>query len=521
MDILRAIVRRATAPGGLGGINPLLFAAYPVLFLWSQNLGETPADDVLQPLVGIVLGTALATVALAIVFGDRARAALVVTPVVFGILMYGHVAELVDVPTEVLVAAWAGVVLIGTGAAWLLRDPQVVRVDRALGGLAAILVAVSLVPIVPYEVEEAMAAPPPVLVDGQVLSGATEAHRRDVYWLVYDRYGSDRSLELQFGVRNDLTPWLRERGFDVLDDSHANYVATALSMASTLSMAHLEQLTRLVGTESSSYNPLYARLQNSRVVKQFKALGYAYHHLGSWWNPTRTDEAANENYNADGVNDFTAVLFETSGLPLAIEALGWEEEVPSEHTKHLKHNTYALDQLDRLRDAPGPKFVLAHVLLPHPPYVYDRDGRPMTEAESAALGPAEAGRRQLAYTNARLRAFLEPLLALPEDEQPIIILQADEGPWTDPYFADKVNYDWATASPEELEIKFGIINAWYIPGADLDLDPAMTAINTFPVLFERYFGLDYELLPDRVATSGGWNRPYRLDDITDRLPSLR
>jgi hypothetical protein len=145
----------------------------------------------------------------------------------------------------------------------------------------------------------------------------------------------------------------------------------------------------------------------------------------------------------------------------------------------------------------------------------------MTEAESAALGPAEAGRRQLAYTNARLRAFLEPLLALPEDEQPIIILQADEGPWTDPYFADKVNYDWATASPEELEVKFGIINAWYVPGVDLGLDPAMTAINTFPVLFERYFGLDYELLPDRVATSGGWNRPYRLDDITDRLPSLR
>jgi hypothetical protein len=48
----------------------------------------------------------------------------------------------------------------------------------------------------------------------------------------------------------------------------------------------------------------------------------------------------------------------------------------------------------------------------------------------------------------------------------------------------------------------------------------MTAINTFPVLFGRYFGLDAEPLPDRVTASRAWNRPYELIDITERLPSL-
>ena len=42
------------------------------------------------------------------------------------------------------------------------------------------------------------------------------------------------------------------------------------------------------------------------------------------------------------------------------------------------------------------------------------------------------------------------------------------------------------------------------------------------MLFGRYFGLDgYEELPDIVRTSGGWSRPYKLIDITDKLPSLQ
>jgi hypothetical protein len=36
--------------------HPLLFAAYPVLFLWSQNLGEAAARDALLLLAGMVAG---------------------------------------------------------------------------------------------------------------------------------------------------------------------------------------------------------------------------------------------------------------------------------------------------------------------------------------------------------------------------------------------------------------------------------------------------------------------------------
>jgi hypothetical protein len=467
---------------------------------------------------------ALATLGLAIVFGMRARSALIVTPAIFGALMYGHVLKLFGTPSDLLVAVGWLLVWLGFLAAWRLSTARVLRLDRVLTGIGALLVGVSLISIVPYEVEEAMAAPPPVLVGGRTLPSQTTAQKRDVYWLVYDRYGSDRAMGNLYHVENDLTPWLSDQGFEVLENSHANYVATSLSLATTMNMAHLEELTGLVGSSTSSYNAIYRRLQSSLVPRQFQALGYRYLHLGSWWNPTRFDEAADRNYNADGVNDFTNVLFTTSAMPLAVEALGLEEQPPSEHTKHIKHNTYALDQLDQLRGERGPKFVMAHILLPHPPYVYDSDGRPMTEEESKSLDDKDAGRRQLAWTNTRIRSFIEGLLALPEDQQPIIIVQADEGPWSDPYFADKVNYDWTTATPEDLETKFGILNAWYVPGGtgSLELRRDQSAINTFPTLFTNYFGLDgYDELPDIVRTSSGWNQPYKLSDITGKLPSLR
>jgi hypothetical protein len=154
--------------------------------------------------------------------------------------------------------------------------------------------------------------------------------------------------------------------------------------------------------------------------------------------------------------------------------------------------------------------------------VFDRDGRYIDPEEAATLDTADAWHRQLDYANSRLQAFLESLLALPPDRQPIIILQADEGPWPDGYATDQFTFDWATASEDELETKFGIMNAWRVPGGpDLGLTPSQTAINTFPILFDRYFGLDYPLLPDRVISSRSWTQPYDLTDITDRLPSLR
>jgi hypothetical protein len=522
LSTVRRIAGRAGSRDRFAGWHPLFYAAYPVLFLWSLNLDEVPVGDALPPLIAVLLTAAVATLVLALVIGDRARAALIVTPIMLALLLYGRVVDLVAAPAVVHRVGWLVLVGLATLAAWRLSASRILGIDRALLAIGAVLVGFTLVTIIPSAIADASAPPPPDTAAGRTLATTTSAQKRDVYWLIFDRYTSDRGIQLQFGIQNDLTPWLREQGFTVLDDSHANYLSTSLSLSTTSNIRHLEDLTAGTTSGATTRARIYGSLQNSLVAQQFKALGYPYDHVGSWWGPTRLDAGADQNFNAAGASDFSSVLLEQSALPPALRLLGIAEATFS---KNYQHGKYELATLDDLVDAPGPKFVWAHVLLPHPAYVFHADGTFMSGVESRTIGEKEAWKRQFAYTNARLKAFIGSLLALPEERRPIIILQADEGhrfnvAATDEG-EDKGTFDWRTATPEQLEIKFGIMNAWYVPGADLGLDPKMSAINTFPVLFDRYFGLDYAMLPDRITTSIGAVERKDLLDITDRLPSLK
>ncbi len=103
---------------------------------------------------------------------------------------------------------------------------------------------------------------------------------------------------------------------------------------------------------------------------------------------------------------------------------------------------YQTGQLDSIADEPGPKYVFAHILLPHPPFIYLGDG---------TYAPGKATyRSQLEYVNTFILDYVDRLIDSPEDEQPIIILQADEGPFPARYDANVEGFDWATATDDEL-----------------------------------------------------------------------
>ena len=111
-----------------------------------------------------------------------------------------------------------------------------------------------------------------------------------------------------------------------------------------------------------------------------------------------------------------------------------------------------------------------------------------------------------------------PLLSKPEAERPIIILQADEGPYPARYDDEGAGFDWATATDEELLTKFGVLSAWYLPGPEGDppLPAGMSLVNTYPEILSRYHGLDLPRSPDRSYGSR-FGRVYDFVDITDRL----
>ncbi|HET7026942.1 MAG TPA: hypothetical protein VFI28_04555 [Candidatus Limnocylindrales bacterium] len=503
----------------LSASHPLLFAAYPILFLWSQNLGDVDPADVVLPLALALAAALAATLLLGLVYGSVARAALVVTPLAFGLLMYGHVATAVaplHVPGAVQQAGWAGLVLLAAVAAGRWRPSRIAAAGTLLTRLGAVLVAITLALIVPFQVAGLGRT---AATSADSLPTQTSAPKRDVYWLIFDRYGSDTSEQLMYGVRNDLTPWLRDEGFSVLEGSHANYVRTALSLGATMTMSHLADMPGVPGPGSGDLTFVNDKIADSLVARQFKALGYRYVSIGSWWAPTQRAPLADTDLHLGGPSEFVSTLLDESALPAVQKRLHLAEPVDA-RVRHFDNNQFGLAALkDERDDDAGPKFVFAHILLPHPPLVYDRDGSFMTSQQVAGLTDLDRYERQLAFTNDQLRQILSGLLSLPPDRQPIIILQGDEGPWPKAYSANyREPFDWSAMSDDLLEIKFGILNAWYVPGGkDIGLSPTMTSINTFPTLFANWFGLPYERRDDRVYTSKSWLQPYDLTDVTDRL----
>ena len=247
--------------------------------------------------------------------------------------------------------------------------------------------------------------------------------------------------------------------------------------------------------------------------------GYQYIHVGSRYGPTESSVAADRNLRLGGPSDFAAALYDNSALPAISRRLGLSKSSP-ERARQYDVGRFQLNTLDDLATEPesGPVFVFAHILLPHPPYVFAKDGSFVPDEVDAARSQSDGYAEQLVYVNQRINALVDRLLDRPEAERPIIILQADEGPYPAPYARNTITYDWSTATSEELEIKYGILDAMYLPGPEAPVLPSnMSSVNTFRLVLGAYFGADLPMLPDRSFTSASKLRPYDLTDVTDRL----
>jgi hypothetical protein len=413
-----------------------------------------------------------------------------------------------------LQAGWIALVGLAVVFAAKAGTQRLARVTRGLNVVTAVLVLLAVVSIVPAELARTnRSVAPAVPIEGTAGTG------RDIWYLVFDRYGSARSLDLLYGI--DDRPFLdrlQARGFEIAIDSHANYVKTALSLAATLNVEYLDDLAAAQDPASQDHGPIYRHLTDHAVGHFLRDRGYQYVHLGSTYDPTETSVLADLNPRIDGPPDFVDALFDVSALPAIARRLHIRTSV-SARERHHQMGRFQLDTLDELVGEPGPKFVFAHVLLPHPPYTFALDGTFVTERDDEGRTDREGYAQQLVYLQARIEALVERLLARPAAERPIIVLQADEGPYPLAYARDVDGYDWATATPEDLEIKFGILNAMYLPGDEApDLSATLSSVNTFRLILGAYFGADLPLLPDRSFTSAGKFRPYDLTDITDRLP---
>ncbi len=494
-------------------VHPFLFAAYAVLFLYSENLADVLLVDIGKPITTAVLQAIVAFSSATLLLRSYRRGAVVATALLIAWYGFGHAAPILadaGLDERRQIGVWLVVIAAAIAYAVLARR-SLPKVTALLNIFAAVLVAFTLVAIVPYEATRATRSV--AAVETALASAGGPAPTRDVYYIVFDRYGSADAIETAFGITdNDLYDWLEQYGFQVQQDSHANYRATDFSLAATLNMTYLDDLTDTIGRDSGDRTPAQAMLRGHQVGQEFQAMGYRYVHLGSWYGPTSSIPWADENVTDDVTSEFDSVLRDTTMAPAIERAQGGEKAAPTFFERHGDIPLFQFRQLTRLASAPGPKFSFAHILLPHDPYVFRPDGTRYTEDEVGGMDEAALYAGQLAYLNTRIKALVETLTAGGDEADPIIILQGDEGP-----LACR-SVDCPGDDPRYFAIRFGNLNAMYLPGVDAVVPEDLSPVNTFRFLFRAAYGQDLELLPDRSFTWPDNDHIYDFRDVTDEIP---
>lgn len=501
--------------------HPLLFATFPIISLLAHNFAEIQATDVLRSGFVSVLMTALLLIILALIFHDWHKAALIVTLVLILFFSYGHAYNYLKQINlfaigrhRLLAPLW--LVIFGITSWWAINTKRDLRIYTKL--LNIIVLVALLIPIVQIYVlyrEETL--------NLSIEEPESEIHMRvsegeklpDIYYIILDAYTRDDVLKDIVGHDNStFLNELAEIGFYIAYCSQSNYAQTRLSLATSLNSKYIEDLDPKFSGETRSRAGMSNFIKFSKTRQLLEDLGYtsvAYETGFKWTeigdadlylSPTSISSSFLDMYG--GINKFESMLISTSGgrflfdiatlLPTYIQQkLNYPNQI------HRERVLFVLDSLEKLPSISGPKFVFAHIVSPHPPYVFGPDGQ-IVEKEGKEM---DGYRDQIIYLNSRLIPILKNIIANSE-VPPIIIIQGDHG-----------------AIDTVKEERMAILNAYYLPdGGSRRLYEHITPVNTFRIIFNHYFNADLDLLDDTSYYSR-YYKPYIYTIIEDSRSECR
>lgn len=345
----------------------------------------------------------------------------------------------------------------------------------------------------------------------------------DIYYVVLDGYAREDVLNELYGYDNsEFIEALEARGFFIPADARSNYPKTALSIASTLNMNYILELVPWLKDKDTHYwwltSPLVRQSDTHRMLEN---IGYRTYSITTGWGPTEIPTA--DEYNkprAVVINDFESVLLAQTPLRLLTPVLAESTYLPS-FNAHRELVLFNLETLENIStQSTTPKFVVAHILAPHPPFVFDEQGNALTpnyryslnDATDIAITDDEYRAQyvaQMKYLNKKILDMVDEVLEN-SSTPPIIILQADHGPG--------MLTDFASADETCLRERFSIFAAYHLPGDEPPAIPAdITPVNLFRIIFNGYFGTDFGPLPRKHYYMENSIHLFKHQDVTDRV----
>jgi hypothetical protein len=506
--------------------HPILFALYPPIALLANNILQIRPVDALRSVVVFLIFGSLVFLVSWLIVRNWMQAGLLSSVFLLSFSIYGQVydaleksntADLVIGRHRFLAPIW--LVLTVAILIFVVRSKGDLKIGNQLFNLISVILIgfpiIQLGSSAWSTYQNSRSNSETVSQITHTLGQQTVA-KPDVYYIILDMYGRDDVLLDKFKFDNtEFLANLEEMGFYVGRCSMSNYNMTELSLASSFNMEYLQKLGDQFKAGNRDRSGLPSLIHQSAVRHIFEDMGYQVINFETGFNFTEIRDAdqflspsyheLDVNQTIVHINSFESMLVRTTAISAILDAqTKWFHPVADAldtRKAHVIRELFVLDKLPSLAIEEGPKFVYAHILIPHPPFVFSSEGININfpgNDGATPVGPtpkdyATGYRNQLEYINNRILPILEQIIS-DSKNPPIIILQGDHG--VDP----KRSF---------------ILNAYYLPDDGTEsLYQTITPVNTFRFVLNQYFQGDYPLLAD-INYASNDSSPFDFDVVKD------
>ena len=480
-----------------------------MLRLYADNLAVVPLSNLWRPL-GLTLGLAIGLWIIAsLLLRDVRRGALVASTLVAMLFVYQPIAAIM--PPFLVYAVYALLAYLA-GRQWR-RSPT--AFFNFTGSVLALMVA-SQCGYRLYRTQQTVAAIPE---EKSPVARNVQGPKPDIFYIILDGYGRSDALKYFMGLDNSsFVQGLKARGFYVAEKGHSNYSQTEQSLSSSLNMDFLDKLLPANLPTDVIRNQFDKLIDQNRVAAILRSHGYRYVAVSTGFDAV-TPKSADLRYE----NNTSWSLFETALLAATPFAQNTSMN-DSMFNQRYRRLLGAFKDLESVGPkGPLPRFVLVHILAPHPPFVFLKDGS-MREHHTGPYGlwdgdafmrvggTPEAYKdgygQQATYIGNRTLAALDVLLKA-QKTPPILIVQGDHG--------SKVRLDDQSLEKTDVREVFRNLNAYYVPDAiRAQLYPSITPVNSFRIILNKLFGDPLPNLPDKSYYST-WEKPGDFAEVTNKI----
>jgi len=498
---------------------PLLFSIYPVLFIYSYNVEIVKLQQLVFPLLFVGFFALILFCFFKLILKDNAKASFTSTLFIIIFMNYDLFYKVFNCYFNLRHWHIMPLLLFIFGHLIFFMDIinkkiNLENINKVLCIAISFLILFNLFTLFPAEIQKhtkTLKETENLLIN---YNNLCSNNYPDIYLLILDEYARLDTIKKEWRYQNDdFVKFLKEKEFFIAENSSFRYAGTLWNMSSLLNLNYITEpveqhdfLEYAYNSQNSKGSEIYDKLNkispskrinlinNNLLVRYLKERGYQIIVLEgiSQYYSTFNIENADITFsyqNTNKVSDESKFIFfniDAFNMELLKKTMifPFEMFVKISETGDINYDgtKYIFNYLkSEVYNNKSPKFIYAHIMCPHPPFVFDKEGNYNYQPTNVFNAYLE----QYIFVTEEVKKSIEEILDR-STSKPIIIIQSDHGPRH-----HHINIKDPTES-------FKAFNAIYFPNKDYKtLHDSIAPVNTLRVMLNQYFNENFEMLEEK------------------------